>query len=108
MSEGGAAISAGSAIKAVMSTKPDILKSGNLTANAGFLGLKKPVLTLTQPNLCRPADEYKLAGMPKQASGTLSDFSGFTVVSACHMDNILCTETERELILKALSEGVII
>lgn len=108
VSEGGAAISAGSAIKSVMATKPDIMKSGNLTANAGFLGLKKPVLTLTQPNLCRPEDEYKLAGMPKQTSGTLSDFSGFTVVSACHMDNILCTETERELILKALCEGVII
>lgn len=108
VSEGGAAISAGSAINTVMASKPNIIKSGNLTSNAGFLGVKYPVLTLTQPNLCRPEEEYKIAGMPLQKSGTLSSFSGFTVVSGCHLNGLLCTDAERDMIQKALFEGVIV
>ena len=104
---GGAAISA-SGINAVMSMKPNVIRSGNLSANAGFLGLKKPVITLTCPNLCRPDDENKLAGMPCQKSGTLSDFSGFNIVGACHLDNIPCTMEELRMIDTALAKGVIV
>ena len=104
---GGAAISA-SGINAVMSMKPNVIRSGNLSANAGFLGLKKPVITLTCPNLCRPEDEAMLAGMPCQKSGTLSEFSGFNIVGACHLDNIACTMEELRMIDTALAKGVII
>ena len=104
---GGAAISA-SGINAVMSMKPNVIRSGNLSANAGFLGLKKPVITLTCPNLCRPEDENKLAGMPCQKSGTLSEFSGFNIIGACHLDNIPCTMEELRMIDTALAKGVII
>ena len=104
---GGAAISA-SGINAVMSMKPNVIRSGNLSANAGFLGLKKPVITLTCPNLCRPEDENKLAGMPCQKSGTLSNFSGFNIVGACHLDNIPCTMEELRMIDTALAKGVIV
>lgn len=104
---GGAAISA-SGINAVMSMKPNVIRSGNLSANAGFLGLKKPVITLTCPNLCRPEDENKLAGMPCQKSGTLSEFSGFNIIGACHLDNIPCTMEELRMIDTALAKGVIV
>ena len=104
---GGAAISA-SGINAVMSMKPNIMRSGNLAANAGFLGLKKPVITLTLPNLCRPVDENELAGMPCQKTGTLSDFSGFNIIGACHLDNIPCTMEELRMIDTALAKGVIV
>ena len=104
---GGAAISA-SGINTVMSMKPNVMRSGNLAANAGFLGLKKPVITLTCPNLCRPKDENKLAGMPCQKSGTLSEFSGFNIVGACHLDNIPCTMEELRMIDTALAKGVIV
>ena len=104
---GGAAISA-SGINTVMSMKPNIMRSGNLAANAGFLGLKKPVITLTLPNLCRPGDENKLAGMPCQMSGTLSNFKGFNIVGACHLDNIPCTMEELRMIDTALAKGVIV
>ena len=104
---GGAAISA-SGINAVMSMKPNVIRSGNLSANAGFLGLKKPVITLTCPNLCRPEDENKLTGMPCQKSGTLSDFSGFNIIGACHLDNIPCTMEELRMIDAALAKGVIV
>lgn len=104
---GGAAISA-SGINAVMSMKPNVMRSGNLSANAGFLGLKKPVITLTLPNLCRPENENELTGMPCQKSGTLSSFTGFNIVGACHLDNIPCTMEELRMIDEALAKGVII
>ena len=102
------AATAGSAINTVMSMKPNVMHSGNLSSTAGLLGGQKPYVTFTWSNLCRPEDEYQLVGMPIQKSGTLSDFEGFTIVSACHMDNILCTDAERSMIEQALGRGVII
>lgn len=102
------AATAGSAINTVMSMKPNVMHSGNLSSTAGLLGGQKPFVTFTWSNLCRPEDEYQLVGMPLQKSGTLSDFEGFTIVSACHMDNILCTDAERSMIEQALGRGVII
>lgn len=102
------AATAGSAINTVMSMKPNVMHSGNLSSTAGLLGGQKPFVTFTWSNLCRPEGEYKLVGMPVQKSGTLSDFEGFTIVSACHMDNILCTDAERSMIEQALGRGVII
>lgn len=102
------AATAGSAINTVMSMKPNVMHSGNLSSTAGLLGSQKPFVTFTWSNLCRPDDEYQLVGMPIQKSGTLSDFEGFTIVSACHMDNILCTDVERSMIEQALGRGVII
>lgn len=99
---------AGSAVNTVMSMKPNVLHSGNLSTTAGMLGGQKPFITMTWSNLCRPEDEYKLVGLPLHKSGTLSDFSGFTIVSACHMDNILCTDAELQMIEQALAKGVII
>lgn len=102
------AATAGSAINTVMSMKPNVMHSGNLSSTAGLLGDQTPYVTFTWSNLCRPDDEYQLVGMPIQKSGTLSDFEGFTIVSACHMDNILCTDAERSMIEQALGRGVII
>lgn len=99
---------AGSAVNTVMSMKPNVLHSGNLSSTAGMLGGQKPFITMTWSNLCRPEDEYKLVGIPLHKSGTLSDFSGFTIVSACHLDNILCTDAELLMIEQALAKGVII
>lgn len=102
------AATAGSAINTVMSMKPNIMRSGNLSNNAGLLGKQAPTITMTWSNICRPEDEYKLAGMPLHKSGTLSDFTGYTVVSAVHMGNILCTEEEKTMIEQLLYKGVII
>lgn len=99
---------AGSAINTVMSMKPNVLHSGNLSTTAGMLGGQKPFITMTWSNICKPEEEYKLVGLPLHKSGTLSEFSGFTIVSACHMDNILCTDTELQMIEQALAKGVIL
>ena len=101
-------VAAGSAINTVMSMKPNVMRSGNLSSNAGMLGKQTPTITMTWSNLCRPETEYEQVGMPIYKSGTLSDFEGFTVVNSVHMENIYCTETERDMIAQALAKGVIV
>lgn len=99
---------ASSAINTVMSAKPIIAKSGNLSSNAGFLGTQKPFLIITAPSLCRPSSENEMVGTPYYKSGTLSDFSGYTEVAAVHLDNLSCTEAERNMIEASLKTGVIL
>lgn len=102
------AVTASSAVNSVMSMKPNVLRSGNLSSTAGLLGKQKPCITVTWPNLCRPDTEYKLLGMPVHKSGALSDFEGFTIVSAVHVENILCTEIEKQMIEQMLYKGVMV
>lgn len=108
MSAGAIAATAGSAINTVMSMKPNVLHSGNLSSTAGFLGGQRPYITMTWSNLCRAEDEYKVVGMPLNKSGKLTDFEGLTVVSGVHLENIKCTDTERTMIEQALYKGVIV
>lgn len=116
---GGAAIAgaAGSAINTAMSMKPDVERSGNLSSTSGFLGIQKPYLILTYPNLCIPDNRDKTVGTPSfiglgMQSGygnkKLSDFHGLTIMHKVNVKNIPCTEAEKEMIAAQLTgEGVI-
>ena len=102
-----------SAVNAATSMKPDIEKSGNLSATAGFLGVQKPYLILTYPNLCRPEGRDKVTGTPSflglSSNKKLSAFHGFTQLHRVNVQGISCTETERQMILSQLTgEGVIL
>ena len=109
----GALAGVASAINASQSMKPDIEKSGNLSSTAGFLGVQKPYLILTYPNLCRPEGRDKVTGTPSflglSSSKKLSSFHGYTQLHRVNVQGISCTETERQMILSQLTgEGVIL
>ena len=113
----GALAGVASAINAAQSMKPDIEKSGNLSSTAGFLGVQKPFLILTYPNLCRPEGRDKVTGTPSFIGlrdnpnnlYPLSKFHGYTQLHRVNVKNITCTETERQMILSQLTgEGVIL
>lgn len=109
----GALAGVASAINAAQSMKPDIEKSGNLSSTAGFLGVQKPYLILTYPNLCRPQGRDKVTGTPSfiglGSNKKLSAFHGFTQLHRINVQGITCTEAERQMILSQLTgEGVIL
>lgn len=114
---GGAAGILGSSINTAMSMKPDVERSGNLASTSGFLGIQKPYLILTYPNLCIPENRDKTVGTPSfiglgMLSGygnrKLSDFHGLTIMHRVNVKNIPCTEAEKEMIAAQLTgEGVI-
>lgn len=49
-----------------------------------------------------------ICGYACNEKGTLSDFSGFTSCSEFHVDKIVCTKTEKEMIAAFLEKGVIL
>lgn len=113
---GAAAISSG--INVAANIKPDIERSGNMTATGGFLGNKKPYLIVIYPNICKPRNREQTVAVPAMiglgiqkdnSNLKLSDFKGLTILHKINVKNIPCTEIERQMIETQLTtEGVIL
>lgn len=111
----GALAGVASAVNAATSMKPDIERSGNLSATSGFLGQQVPYLILTYPNLCRPGGRDKTVGTPSflglstaDPVKPLSSFHGITKLHKINVRSIPCTDAERDEIEAVLTEGVIL
>lgn len=118
----GAAPAAGaiaSAVNAAASMKPDIEKSGNLSATAGFLGQQVPYMIFTCPKVAIPGGREKVVGQPSfvgihpstdmiPTDYPLSRFHGYTKVHKINLKSIPCTDQERDMIAAQLTEGVIL
>lgn len=101
-----------SGIDTATAIKPDVERSGNMSATNGFLGIQKPYLIITYPHVCKPACRDKTVGTPSfiglSDSKHLSSFHGFTRLHKINVKGIPCTEQERQMIETLLTgEGVI-
>lgn len=92
----------------VASSKPRFAKSGNVSGGNGLMGSQSPYLMIQRPKPCVPASQNIYTGYPAYITYSLSSLSGFTQVQDIHLDDISCTETERNEILSKLREGVIL
>lgn len=106
--ENGGKSALASASSNVMSLKPDVQRSGSVSSNVGMLGAQKPHLIITVPNVCLPKNQNKYLGLPSFMSVKLSSLTGFTVVENIRLENLTCTEPEKEEIMQLLKGGVII
>lgn len=61
-----------------------------------------------RPDVNVPALFGEINGFACHESGKLNDFHGFTSCSDFHVDKILCTKTEKEMIEELLKKGVIL
>ena len=99
----------GSAVSGtVMAQKPNAYRSGNLSGDVSMLCYDTPYLIRTMPNKPECKNMKSFTGYPSYKTGKLKDFSGFTICIEAHVDDIVCTEEERDKILGYLREGVII
>lgn len=104
----GGAISSGlSSAMNVMSLKPQVHHSGNLSANGGFLGVHVPYLIIERPIQSVPSQSQSYYGAPSNIRAKLGDLKGYTECEAPIID-IDCTSEERELIKTYLEEGIIL
>lgn len=88
--------------------KLNVQQSGNLGANAGALGIRTPYLIIRRP-VTNDAYAYNMQyGYPAHKWKKLGGCSGFTRVRSVHLDNIKCTDEEKEMIEEALKDGVIL
>lgn len=92
----------------VIANKPRVSQSGNLSGSNGLLGIQTPYVFIERPRLCVPASQNAYTGYPSYITYTLSSLSGFTQVQDVKLNNIGCTEEERNEILSLLREGVIL
>lgn len=92
----------------VASSKPIIQKSGNISGGNGLLGVQKPYIIIEKPKQCAPKRQNQYTGYPSYVTRELSTLSGFTQVQDIHLDNISCTDSERNEIMALLRNGVIL
>ena len=86
--------------------KSEIQRSGQLGANVGAMGVKKPYLIIERPYSKYASSYAKHIGYPSNNTLKLSACHGFTRVKSTDVNNINTTEEERKMILDLLTSGI--
>lgn len=92
----------------IMTSKPTFQHSGSFSGNTGYLGIRRPYLIITRPNLCMPASYQSMNGFPCMITLKLGDCKGFTQVQQCILSGFTATNPEQSEILQLLKSGVIL
>lgn len=104
---GGAGAVIGTAA-ALSSHKISYGRSGNISANAGACMPKQPYILIKRPNAYDAPNYRSFYGDPANWTVTLGSCSGYTRVKDVHLDQIACTDVEKDEILSMLKAGVIL
>lgn len=97
-----------SAATVAASKHSQVSRGGSLGGSVGVLGDFVPYLIIHRPIQSLAADFAHKKGYPSNITATLSRVSGYTEVDSIHLENIPCTDMEREELLRILQEGVIL
>lgn len=92
----------------IMGTKPNFQHSGSFSGNTGYLGVRRPYLIITRPNLCMPETYQHLNGYPCMMSLSLGECTGYTRVQQVELTGFTATNPEQAEILQLLKSGVIL
>lgn len=84
------------------------IQIGNLASNFSWPGIQYPFLIFQRNKIVYPSNFASTVGKPSMKREILGNLRGFTQVYDMHLDGINCFELERERILEALKEGVIL
>lgn len=98
----------GSTANTVMSMKPDIRHSGAVSGSSAIMSMRKPYLIIERPRPCIPTSQNSYTGYPAYITSQLGSLSGMTVVDVIHLDNVIATEEELNMIESLLKGGVIL
>ena len=81
-------------------------KSNGGAGEKGYLQCQVPFIMITMPNLSLPDNYAHYYGFPCNMTLKLSDLSGFTKISDCHLEGFTCTKSELDEIEQLLKEGI--
>lgn len=88
--------------------RQDVRMSGTLGSNAGAMGIRTPYVIITRNKPVTAYDYNRQYGYPAHKTVVLSQVSGYTRVRECHLESVPCTDEERAMIYRSLTDGVII
>ena len=94
----------------VSSMKPDIVKSGNLSIDYGYMGIQTPYIILERPIQSLPENFGGWEGYPSNIFEVLGNLSGYTKISADTLwtGGIHGTDAEMDELKALFNEGVYI
>lgn len=98
---------AAGAANTAMNSKPSVQRSGNMGGSAGIMSYQKPLLVITRPRMSVPDKLNKFVGLTTNVTMNLSQVTGFTQVDLIQLNNVPCTDKERDELLTLLKQGVI-
>lgn len=87
---------------------PSVTRAGNMSANVGFMDIKKPYLIISRLVQSLPKDFGHNVGYMSNVTMKLSDCKGFTQVRFIHLDGIVATSTEINELDSLLKQGIVI
>lgn len=99
---------AANAANTALNSKPDIQRSGSMGGAAGLCSVQFPYVVIERPRLSVPANYGNFYGNTLNVTMPLQECNGYTVVDEIHLDNVLCTENERDELMTLLRNGVVI
>lgn len=102
----GTAVSAVGSAMNIMSSKPNMTRSGSISGNGGHLGLHTPYLIIERPIQSLPANAAQYYGYPSNITAQLGNLSGYTEIEHLIETDIHCTLDEWEEINDLLKSGV--
>lgn len=87
----------------------NVRKSGDFSGCAGAMGIKKPYLIISRPQLALATDFEHFTGIPANSKVRLANCSGYTRVKKVYSSTIhYATEEEKDMIDAELKAGVLI
>ena len=99
---------ASSAANTAVNTKPSIQRAGSMGGAAGLASVQFPYCIIERPRISAPDNYNGFIGNTLNVTMTLSNCHGLTFVDQIHLDNVICTEDERNELYRLLKEGVIL
>lgn len=96
------------AANTAVNSKPTIQHSGTMGGAAGLCSVQYPYCIIERPRLSTPARYNNFIGNTLNVTMKLQDCHGLTIIDSIHLDNVICTDDERDELLRLLKEGVIL
>ena len=85
-----------------------IQRSGSIGGNFGALSPKKPYIIINRSVAYDAYNYQDLYGFPANKTISLGVCSGYTRVKSVHVEGIVCTDEEKDMIEQQLMKGVIV
>lgn len=111
MAVGGAV---GAASSFASATKPSIQSTGQFGGDFGLISDSTCWIEFVRPQWVQPEHYQKINGIPSGCSGTINDngqgvgYTGFCAFDGIDLENVSCTEQEKQMIETLLKQGIYI
>lgn len=95
-------------IGAVMNSKLGVEHSGGFSGNSGYMGVRRPFITIKRPRMCNPEEYGQFNGYPSMIYENLGACTGYTEVQSVQLTGIDALNSELSEIASLLKSGVIL